>query len=158
MRALLGPGEASVWRVSPLASVPTGPTSPPWPCGCSRSGRGGEGQEDAVGFTGAAASELKDRPAVCGGLMLGLAHAAASGGILADMSTSQPRRRWFHPEPAWLVYASFLVTGILFFSERWQWFPFNAHKGWTVLVAVGVVLHNRGWRKQLFSIFCSRTS
>ena len=56
---------------------------------------------------------------------------------------SQSRWRCFYPTPAWLVYASLLVTAILFFSERWRWFPFNEHKGWTVLMAVtgvGVVL------------------
>ena len=28
---------------------------------------------------------------------------------------------------------------LLWLSERFQWFPFNAHKGWTVLIAVAVV-------------------
>ena len=35
------------------------------------------------------------------------------------------------------------MTGVLFLSERFQWFGFNSHKGWTVLIAVagvGVVL------------------
>ena len=49
--------------------------------------------------------------------------------------------------PSWLVYGSLLVTGLLFLSERWRWFPFNAHKGWTVLAAVagvGMVLAMMG--------------
>jgi len=52
-------------------------------------------------------------------------------------------RRFFCPTPAWLVYSSLAVTGLLFLSERWRWFAFNEHKGWTVLLAVagvGVVL------------------
>ena len=102
-------------------------------------GRSGAGQEAAVGFTGAVATELKVRPAVCGGLMLGLAHAVGRRGILAGMEGPNPQRRWYCPTPTWLVYASLLVTGILFLSERWRWFPFNAHKGWTVLVAVAGV-------------------
>ena len=38
---------------------------------------------------------------------------------------------------------SLAVTGSLFLSEKWRWFWFNEHKGWTVLAAVagvGVVL------------------
>ncbi len=59
------------------------------------------------------------------------------------MSESQPQRRWFHPAPAWLVLGSLAATGFLFLSERFRWFAFNHHKGWTVLIAVaevGVVL------------------
>ncbi len=59
------------------------------------------------------------------------------------MSESQPQRRWFYPTPAWLVLGSLAVTGLLFLSERWRWFPFNEYKGWTVLLAVagvGVVM------------------
>ncbi len=51
----------------------------------------------------------------------------------------ESKHRWFCPAPSWLVYGSILATGLLFLSERWQWFPFNAHKGWTVLVAVAGV-------------------
>jgi hypothetical protein len=31
------------------------------------------------------------------------------------------------------------VQVFLFLSERFRWFPFNEHKGWTVLIALGVV-------------------
>jgi len=57
--------------------------------------------------------------------------------------TPEPKRRWFLPTPSWLVSASLAVTAILFFFERWRWFAFNEHKGWTVLLAVagiGVIL------------------
>lgn len=62
---------------------------------------------------------------------------------MAGMETPETNRPWFLPTPAWLVYGSIIVTGVLFLSERFRWFPFNAHKGWTVLIAVagvGVVM------------------
>ena len=30
------------------------------------------------------------------------------------------------------------VEGLLWLSERFQWFAFNSHKGWTVLIAAAV--------------------
>jgi glucan phosphoethanolaminetransferase (alkaline phosphatase superfamily) len=51
--------------------------------------------------------------------------------------------RSLYPTPGWLVILSLAVTSILFLSERFEWFPFSSHKGWTVLIAVasvGVVL------------------
>jgi len=48
-------------------------------------------------------------------------------------------RRFFYPTPSWLVILSLAVTNILFLSERFQWFGFNTHKGWTVLIAVASV-------------------
>jgi len=63
-------------------------------------------------------------------------------GMIAGMEAAE-KRRWYCPTPGWLVPASLAVTGLLFLSERWRWFSFNAHKGWTVLMAVagvGVVL------------------
>ena len=62
--------------------------------------------------------------------------------ILAGMETPE-KRRWYCPTPGWLVLGSLAVTGLLFLSEKWRWFGFNEHKGWTVLIAVagvGVVL------------------
>jgi hypothetical protein len=52
------------------------------------------------------------------------------------MLTSSPRPHRFHPTPCWLIYASLAMTGLLWLSERFKWFPFNEHKGWTVLIAV----------------------
>jgi hypothetical protein len=46
------------------------------------------------------------------------------------------KRRWYRPTPAWLVFGSLAVTGLLFLSEKWRWFGFNEHKGWTVLAAL----------------------
>jgi hypothetical protein len=54
------------------------------------------------------------------------------------MPTPALNRR-FYPTPGWLVVLSLATTGILFLSERYQWFPFNLHKGWTVLIAVAAV-------------------
>jgi hypothetical protein len=49
------------------------------------------------------------------------------------------KRRWYRPTPGWLVFGSLAVTGFLFLSEKWRWFSFNEHKGWTVLIAVAAV-------------------
>ena len=54
-----------------------------------------------------------------------------------------PQSRWFHPGPNWLLLGILAVEGVLFLSEQFQWFAFNSHKGWTVLIAltsVGIVL------------------
>jgi hypothetical protein len=50
-----------------------------------------------------------------------------------------PRPRWFHLTPDRLIVGLLAVEGFLLLSERFQWFAFNEHKGWTVLIAVGTV-------------------
>ena len=50
---------------------------------------------------------------------------------MADAS----ERRWFHVTPDRLILALLPVEGLLWLSERFQWFAFNEHKGWTVLIA-----------------------
>jgi hypothetical protein len=57
---------------------------------------------------------------------------------MAVMDASHARR-WFWPTPALLVYGAAAVTGLLYASERWRWFPANYQKGWPVLLAVAVV-------------------
>ena len=47
--------------------------------------------------------------------------------------------RWFVPTPGRLLPVLLAVEGLLWLSERFQWFAFNQHKGWTVLIAVGAV-------------------
>ena len=47
------------------------------------------------------------------------------------------KRRWYRPCPAWLVYGSLAVTGLLFLSDRFGWLTW--HKGHAVLAAVAVV-------------------
>ena len=56
------------------------------------------------------------------------------------MNAFESKRRWFHPTPGWLVLGSLVVTGLLYLSERYRWFAFNQHKGWTVLIAVASVV------------------
>jgi hypothetical protein len=38
-----------------------------------------------------------------------------------------------------MVFFSLVTTSLLYLSERFQWFSFNQHKGWTVLIAVAAV-------------------
>ena len=54
------------------------------------------------------------------------------------MTDPTPTRR-FSPTPAWLIFGLLVVEGLLWLSERYQWFWFNEKKGWTVLIAVAVV-------------------
>ena len=49
--------------------------------------------------------------------------------ILICMDASEPKHRWFRPKPGWLVIFSLAVTGVLFLSERFQWFGFNHAQG-----------------------------
>jgi hypothetical protein len=58
-------------------------------------------------------------------------------GSPADVS--KPIRRWLAPTPDRLVIGLLIVEGLLWLSERFQWFPFNQHKGYTVLVTVATV-------------------
>ena len=54
------------------------------------------------------------------------------------MPTAGPKSR-FRPTPAWLIFGLLVVEGLLWLSERYQWFWFNEKKGWTVLIAVASV-------------------
>jgi hypothetical protein len=55
------------------------------------------------------------------------------------MTTPTPTRRWFHVTPARFFIGLLAVQVFLFLSDQLKWFPFNGHKGWTVLIAIGVV-------------------
>jgi len=55
------------------------------------------------------------------------------------MAESRPKRRWYHITPDRLIIGLLAVEGLLFLSERFQWFVFNEKKGWTVLIAVAAV-------------------
>jgi hypothetical protein len=55
------------------------------------------------------------------------------------MTTPPPNRRWFHLTPARFFVGLLGVQVLLLLSERLQWFAFNEQKGWTVLIAVGLV-------------------
>ena len=47
--------------------------------------------------------------------------------------------RWYRLTPDRCVLGMLLIEGLLWLSERLRWFPFNQHKGWTVLIAVASV-------------------
>ncbi len=51
----------------------------------------------------------------------------------------QPKLRWYRLTPDRLVIGLLAVEGLLLLSEWGGWFPFNQHKGWTVLMAVAAV-------------------
>lgn len=55
------------------------------------------------------------------------------------MTTRTPNRRWYHLTPDRLFIGLLVVQVFLFLSDRFDWLSFNEHKGWTVLIAVGVV-------------------
>jgi hypothetical protein len=51
--------------------------------------------------------------------------------------TDAPKPRRFHPTPSWLIVGLLMVEGLLWLSERFQWFDF--HKGYAVLIGVAAV-------------------
>ena len=51
----------------------------------------------------------------------------------------ESRRRWFRLTPGRLLLVLLAVEGFLWLSERFQWFAFNHHKGYAVLIAVASV-------------------
>ena len=51
----------------------------------------------------------------------------------------KPGRRWFRLSPDRFVIGLLLGVCLLWLSDRPQWFGFNHHKGWTVLIAVAAV-------------------
>jgi hypothetical protein len=55
------------------------------------------------------------------------------------MPPPTPNHCWYHLTPARFFTGLLAAQIFLLLSERFQWFPFNTHKGWTVLIAVGVV-------------------
>ena len=52
------------------------------------------------------------------------------------MTDPTPKPRWYRLTPGRLLPVLLAVEGFLWLAERYQWFAFNQHKGWTVLVAV----------------------
>ena len=55
------------------------------------------------------------------------------------MTNSVPHHRWYRLTSDRLVLLLLAVEGLLWLSERFQWFPLNEHKGWTVLIVVASV-------------------
>jgi len=57
---------------------------------------------------------------------------------MTEAPASKPRL--FHPTPGrFLLGLLVAVEGFLLLSEHFQWFPFNDHRGWTVLFALASV-------------------
>ena len=55
------------------------------------------------------------------------------------MTTPTPHLRWYHLTPDRFFVGLLVAQIFLLLSERFQWFAFNEKKGWTVLIAVGLV-------------------
>ena len=53
--------------------------------------------------------------------------------------TDPKATRRLAPTPTWLIYGLLVAEGLLWLSERFQWFSFNEKKGWTVLICVALV-------------------
>ena len=53
---------------------------------------------------------------------------------------TKPRGRWFRLSPdRFVIWLAARDRCLLWMSERFQWFGFNHHKGWTVLIALAAV-------------------
>jgi hypothetical protein len=52
---------------------------------------------------------------------------------LPTADNKQPKLRWFHPTPSWLLVVLLAIEGLLMLSERW--FP----KGYAVLIAISSI-------------------
>ena len=61
------------------------------------------------------------------------------GGHMADAAECKTRRRWLRLTPDRCVLGLLALEALLLLSEWFQWFPFNQHKGWTVLIAIATV-------------------
>lgn len=55
------------------------------------------------------------------------------------MPTPDSTRHWYRLSPDRLVVGLLLTVCLLWVSERFQWFGFNHHNGWTVLIAVATI-------------------
>jgi len=56
-----------------------------------------------------------------------------------DTDNPEARRRWFRLTPDRCVFALLMLDVLLPLSDRLGWFPFNQHKGWTVLINLAIV-------------------
>jgi hypothetical protein len=59
--------------------------------------------------------------------------------LLNDMPTPAANSRWFRVTPDRCVLGLLALEAFLLLSQWFQWFPFNEHKGWSVLIAVAIV-------------------
>ena len=51
-----------------------------------------------------------------------------------EMTDEKPTHHWYRLTPDRCVIGLLVVEGLLWLSERFQWFAFNEKKGWTVLI------------------------
>ena len=58
---------------------------------------------------------------------------------MADAGECKSRCRCLRPTPERFVLALLAVEAVLLLSARFEWFAFNRHKGYTVLIAVAAV-------------------
>lgn len=57
-----------------------------------------------------------------------------------DLTLPASQHRWFRLTPDRLILALLVVEVLLWLSERFRWLPLNEHKGWTVLLAILLVV------------------
>ncbi len=50
-----------------------------------------------------------------------------------------PESRWYRLTPDRVVVAMLALEGFLLLSEHFRWFPFNEHKGYTLLICLAAV-------------------
>jgi len=65
--------------------------------------------------------------------------------ILSGMNDTL-RRRWYRLTPDRFVIGLLIVECLLWVPEKFQWFPFNEKKGWTMLFAAW---KRKGWNASL---------
>jgi hypothetical protein len=58
---------------------------------------------------------------------------------LPSTAIELPKLGWYRPTPGRFLGGVLAVEGILVVLERFGWFTFNQHRGWTVLIDVAVV-------------------
>ena len=74
-----------------------------------------------------------------GGAAFRLSHPTPTGYTVGMVDVPVPKPRWYHLTPDRAVLGLLAVEGFLLLSEWFEWFPFNRHKGYTVVIAVAVV-------------------
>jgi hypothetical protein len=58
---------------------------------------------------------------------------------LSSTENEPPKLRWYRLTPGRFLGGVLAVEGVLVLLERFGWFTFNQHRGWTVLIDVAVV-------------------
>ena len=87
--------------------------------------------------TGAVNGYVTPPPAFAGCAPLPLG--GGVGYTLGMADVLQPRPRWYRLTPDHAVLGLLAVEALLWLSERYHWFAFNQHKGWTVLITAATV-------------------